>query len=235
MARGDDLFARLEVSFMRSFRFLKLPLGARMLFLSLWCYSLECKRQTIDRPDDNYLRNLAGLRGKPIPEYLQLLDEDGLIILNLETIEVVGIREKHKRFQWSDDPNGERKGPVKKHSVPEETRRDEKRKDKVKRKPKTGPNTQTLIAHFCDKHKEHFNKPYKISGQDAGLMKSLFDTYDYDTVEDIIDGFFTYQDDWLNKTGRTIITMNTKFNEMIQKQDAPAFKGDVDPDEWRGK
>ena len=111
MARGDELYARLEVSFIRGFRWLQLPPGARCLYLTLWCYALENRRSTIARPPDYILASIAGLPHHPIPSYLRLLDVHGLCSVNDVTIEMIGIEEKHQRFQWKQYPVRGTNGP----------------------------------------------------------------------------------------------------------------------------
>lgn len=104
MAKGDPLYARLEIDFIRSFKFQKLPPGARLLYLSLWCYALEQRRQIIERPDDNYLANLAGLKHHPITSYLETIHDLGLASVNHGYIDMIGLIEKHKQFTWKTPP-----------------------------------------------------------------------------------------------------------------------------------
>ena len=111
MARGDELYARLEVSFIRGFRWLQLPPGARCLYLTLWCYALENRRSIVSRPPDYILASIAGLPHHPIPSYLRLLDVHGLCSVNDDTIEMIGIEEKHQRFQWKQHPIRGTNGP----------------------------------------------------------------------------------------------------------------------------
>jgi hypothetical protein len=116
MARGDELYARLEVSFMHRLEFLSIPVGARFLYLALWCYALGQRREVIPNPGPGPLACMAGLVGHPIATYLKVLASPPLSLLKLDatcqTIELVGIRKKHLKYQWASSPYGERMGPI---------------------------------------------------------------------------------------------------------------------------
>jgi len=104
MAKGDNLYARLEVDFVRSFKFQSLCPGARCLYISLWCYALEQRRQIIERPPNNYLATLAGLKHHSIQTYLEHMHNLGLTSMNDRYIDVIGLEEKHKQFTWKHPP-----------------------------------------------------------------------------------------------------------------------------------
>lgn len=132
MARGDSLYARLDVNEIRSLRFNALPEGARCLWVFLWCYALENRTHIIDRPSDNQLRNFAGLSHKPVSKYLQTLNEQKYIVLKVDTIEILNIREKHQQFQWSSSPNGDQSPPKRSPKRPLLTERNGTERNKEK-------------------------------------------------------------------------------------------------------
>lgn len=104
MPKTISLYANIECEFMRSFRFLQLPVGARFLYLSLWCYALEQRRERIRRPSDHYISALSGLRYHSIKTYLLLLKNAELIDFDECEMVIIGLRQKHKKLQdWKDE------------------------------------------------------------------------------------------------------------------------------------
>jgi hypothetical protein len=110
MARGNELYARLEVSFMHRIDFMGLPVGARFLYLWLWCYALQQRHSTIPRPSNILLASMSGLCRHPIESYLDRLQILDLISYDRTYIKVHGIEQKHQKYQWSDSPYGDRMG-----------------------------------------------------------------------------------------------------------------------------
>ncbi len=112
MPRSYDLYAKIEVQFVRGEKWFSLPPGARCLYISLWCYALEKRKQIIPRPTDVYLSSMARLPHHPIASYLRLLHVLGLCVVNDDTIEMVGLRAKHPKLLIKDTPNGGDTGEV---------------------------------------------------------------------------------------------------------------------------
>jgi len=98
----DGLYAHIETEFIRGEKFISLPLGARMLYLSLWCYALTQRREQIPRPSNHYLATVAGLYRHPIPTYLQRLADSQLLIYDDHTITMIGLHKKHNKINFKD-------------------------------------------------------------------------------------------------------------------------------------
>jgi len=99
MAKGDSLYARLEVAFVRGPEFQSLCPGERVLYLNLWCYALEQRRQIIKRPPPDFLARLAALKHHHIGTYLEHMANIGLTVMTDEFIDMVGLREKHSKLK----------------------------------------------------------------------------------------------------------------------------------------
>jgi len=80
----------------------------------LWCYALEQRRQIIDRPDDNFLARLAGLKHHQVSTYLERMEHLGLTRLSPTShlcstcvkcayIDLVGLEQKHNQFTFKKD------------------------------------------------------------------------------------------------------------------------------------
>lgn len=99
----DGLYAHVETEFIRGHRFLSLPVGARMLYIGLWCYALSQRHETIERPPNDYLARVTGLQRHPITTYLERLRDSKLLLLDDSTITVIGLRKKHNKITFKDD------------------------------------------------------------------------------------------------------------------------------------
>ena len=136
MAKGDELFVRVEVSFLRSHRCQSLSVEARWLYICLWGYALEQRREIIERPSDEFLRNLAGLSHKVVGKLLQSLHKVHFICLKKNTIQLIGIERKHPRFQWKHPPV---QSPYDPRTIPVRRRKEKKRKEKKRTPPLPPP------------------------------------------------------------------------------------------------
>ena len=81
MPKGGGLYTNIETEFIRGHRWISLAPEVRCLYLTIWVYALEQKRQIIERPPTEFLRSMAGLARKPIDYYLEILHDKRLIIL----------------------------------------------------------------------------------------------------------------------------------------------------------
>lgn len=88
---------------MRSEPYQKLSPGARSLYMALWGYALEKKREIIKRPDDYYLATIAALHRHPITTYLRRMHDSQIIILSTTHIAMVGLRKKHSKIKFRDE------------------------------------------------------------------------------------------------------------------------------------
>lgn len=110
MARGSPIYAKLEVSFMRRPEWLELNPAIRILYLSLWCYALDCHRQAVKKPSARGMAALTGLKACQCDAYLSRLHALGYLIVGDETITMCGIADKHPKYIWYDSPNGDQTG-----------------------------------------------------------------------------------------------------------------------------
>jgi len=164
MARGESLYARLDVDFMESFRFQKLPAGARILYLSLWCLSLKERCEFIEQPTTDWLAMHAGLKRHPVKMYVRSLQDACLINVERGYIQVIGIAKKHKQFQWKPSPFGDQSRP--KQNQTSDLNRTEQNRTEPNR---TEPNRTKRHAIGELKRFDEFWKiyPRKINKQNA--------------------------------------------------------------------
>jgi hypothetical protein len=157
MAKGDDLYARIDVPFIKGFDMKSLPVGARWLYIWLWCHALECRREKIKRPPNDMLASSTGLSRHPIESYLNRLQVLKLISCDDCTIVMHGIKEKHKQFQWKDESNGDQTSPIQNQTPPQERNGErnptEPNKKKIKKKKKFKFN-QAKFDEFMETYPE---------------------------------------------------------------------------------
>lgn len=102
--------------------------------------------------------------------------------------------------------------------------------------PQKKPHTiKIVLTRFDDAHRKRFADPTtgapipaKIEGgKDATTMKRLLDTYGQEKVEQMIDQFFSLDDEWLSqKTGYTVAAFSQRVPALIaQYGQAPKAYG----------
>lgn len=246
--RLDGLYAHVETEFMRNHEFLSLPVGARFLYLSLWCYALDQRRETISRPTDYYLASMAGLHHHPITSYLDRMHVLGLIILSADRVTIVGLHKKHNRITFKDAPeisqelsrNLENPSFLSSPSLsypnpPPPTSQgvvdDEKPKAESKPKPEpkerkksTGPHAEAL-RHFGESYMSKHGVAYDFSyARDGKLMQDMLTSFGLPILLRIIDLFMADQDSYLEGKPRNIPILKSRSNQYApQVNSKPKF------------
>ena len=76
---------------------------------------------------------------------------------------------------------------------------------------------QTLIARFCEYHKEMFGRTYRVSKKEAGQVKLALRDYSLADIETCNSLFWQDNDPWLNGGKRTIAIFLSRLNQYMQQ------------------
>ncbi len=233
-----EIWARYECDFLTGDRLLGFPLGARWLYVELWAYAHKQRRQVIRRPTNKWLADHFGLQRHPIAEYLQELDDDGLIILTDTTIELPGLRKKHGRYNYKDGGSifaAQDNAKAKKKSDSPESLRGKVKTSKKKKasedakKETTGTVANRLVQYFHDTYKEKRGTKYRVVGaRDMAIFKKLLQADSEEKIKAAIDKFFLLNGDrYLTEQGYSVPAFKTRFQYLIEKVDSDGARAPV--------
>lgn len=111
MQQEDEYFCRLDVNFvLHDPRWLRLSSDAKVLYLEMWATAVSERRERLPKMYDlDYFARLLGISrdvmGRSLAELLPKKGRSGLVRRDRSRrISVSGVRSKHKRLPWKDDP-----------------------------------------------------------------------------------------------------------------------------------
>jgi len=139
MARGDKIFARVEVDFILGDPvYLDLTASAKCLYIALWCISVRERKERLDAVyHPRRLSYMCGLDPRSIRSALTSLQQACLISITEENAIIVHkAQAKHSKMTNWKDPNGDPYGASEIPVTSEEEEEREKSKKKSKKKPK---------------------------------------------------------------------------------------------------
>lgn len=238
----SETWAKIESEFMVSDRLLSLPLGARWLYIELWAYAHKEQRQTIRRPKNSWLAGHFGLGRHPIADYLQALDDEKLIVLTDTTIELPGLREKHARYKYKDDPAPTRrayggedrpKTPPPKKATSKKKKASAPKKDEPvapKKKAATKKNVsldaehekvgtvaKRLVDFFYETYLEKRGARYRVVGQrDMNIFKTLLQVDGEAVIRAAIINFLSLNgDSYLQQNGYSVVAFKSRYQGLV--------------------
>lgn len=77
-------------------------------------------------------------------------------------------------------------------------------------------NLNNIQVYFYERFKEHTGKPYAVNyGKDGAIFKELKKTYEEKDLINLIDRFFSTDNEFINKTGRTVGVFKSTINQFL--------------------